>query len=165
MTPDRDGIQGQIATLSARGYCCSQIIVVLALEWQQKVNWDVVRSMTGLKGGLGCSGEICGALTGTVCMMGLYAGHGPAGEQPDLRLDPMVQELVDWFWEEIGSMHGGIACDDITGNGDSGGATDVCQSIILETYVQATTILTANGFDLGRGRVAGLANWPLEGGI
>ncbi len=147
-----DGDNQVVIELSQKGYCCSQIVVALALRRQNKTNWDLIRGMDGLKGGLGCSGEICGTLTGSVCLMGLYAGRGPVDETPDVRLDIMVQELVIWFCEEIGNNYGGIKCQEIVQHRVERNVLARCQSIMLETYYQSAKILEANGFKIERGR-------------
>lgn len=89
--------------LAAQGYCCSQILLILGLEAQGKENPDLVRAMQGLCGGLGRTGKTCGALTGGVCLLGLYAGRGSTAEKPGGQLNSMVNDLVTWFEEEYGS--------------------------------------------------------------
>ncbi|MBZ0309444.1 MAG: C-GCAxxG-C-C family protein, partial [Anaerolineae bacterium] len=62
--------------LKEQGFFCSQIIMILGLELQGKENPDLVRAMHGLAGGLGFTGETCGALTGGSSVLGVYAGRG-----------------------------------------------------------------------------------------
>jgi hypothetical protein len=52
----------RLMRLKAKGYCCAQMILILALEARGKTNADVVRSMGGLCFGINWSGEVCGAL-------------------------------------------------------------------------------------------------------
>ena len=47
--------------LKQQGFYCSQILVMLGLEAQGKQNPDLVRAMQELAGGLGFSGDTCGA--------------------------------------------------------------------------------------------------------
>ncbi len=63
---------------------------------------------------MGFSGEVCGALTGGVCLLGLYAGRGAAEEAQDPALNIMIHELVEWFSKKFGEAYGGILCRDIT---------------------------------------------------
>lgn len=150
VTPDGDS--QVVIELSQKGYCCSQIVVALALRRQNKTNWDLIRAMEGLKGGLGYSGGTCGTLTGAVCLMGLYAGRGPVDEKPDSRLDQMFMALMGWFRGEIGSRSGGVTCEEITTNNAEHGLLQTCQSIMLKTYLKSIEILEAYEFKLDKGR-------------
>ena len=58
--------------LSGQGFYCAQILLILALEAEGKENPDLVRAMSGLNGGLGFSGNVCGALTGGCCLLGHF---------------------------------------------------------------------------------------------
>ena len=88
--------------LSQQGFHCSQILLIMGLEAQGKNNVDLVKSMAGLAGGLGFSGDVCGTLTGGACLLGLYAGKGDPREEEDERLNLMIGELVEWFANEYG---------------------------------------------------------------
>ncbi len=43
-----DDLTLQMMKLHAKGYCCAQVILILALEAQGKINEDLVRSVGGL---------------------------------------------------------------------------------------------------------------------
>ena len=101
--------------LAGQGFYCSQVLLIMGLEAQGKSNPDLIRSMSGLAGGLGFTGDTCGALTGGACLLGLYAGKGTPEEQEDEKLNLMISELVDWFSEEYGKAFGGIRCENILG--------------------------------------------------
>lgn len=81
--------------LAQQEYHCAQILIILGLESQGKGNWDLVRAVDGLKGGLGFSGKLCGALTGAVRLLGLHAGRDPFEEESGFSLAQMTMELVD----------------------------------------------------------------------
>lgn len=137
--------------LAKQGFYCSQILLLMGLEAQGKNNVDLVRSMSGLTGGLGFSGELCGALTGGACLLGLYAGRGTPDEEEDERLDLMIGELVQWFADEYGKKYGGIKCENILG-GDPTARTTRCPGIVLQTYGKIKDLLFQNGFNLSGGR-------------
>jgi C_GCAxxG_C_C family probable redox protein len=61
-------------------------------------------------GGIGFSGKVCGALTGGVCLISLYAGRGPVEEKADENFYDMTKTLIQWFEEEYGEKYGGINC-------------------------------------------------------
>jgi C_GCAxxG_C_C family probable redox protein len=99
--------------LSLEGFGCSQITMILGLEAQGKTNPDLVRAVSGLHGGLGFSGKLCGALSGGCCLLAMYAGRGTPEETEDSRLPQMIRELVEWFENEYKPRFGGIDCAEI----------------------------------------------------
>ena len=133
--------------MKAQGFHCSQILLKFGLELQGKENPDLVRAMHGLAGGVGFTGELCGALTGGACLLGLYAGKGLPEEEEDEHLNLMVEDLVNWFKQQYGQSFGGIRCAEIVGeNGQYKAAR--CPQIVAETYQQVKELLIENGFSL-----------------
>lgn len=137
--------------LAGQGFYCSQILLTLGLEAQGKTNPDVIRTMAGLAGGVGFSGDICGALTGGACLLALYAGKGAPQEEEDPSLNVMINELMEWFTAKFGEAYGGIRCEAILQD-DPRHRTSRCPTLVLETYEKAKTLLVDNGFDLSAGR-------------
>jgi C_GCAxxG_C_C family probable redox protein len=133
----------QMIRLKVKGFCCSQIILTLALEAQGKTNADLVRSMGGLCFGIN-AGEVCGALSGGACMISLYAGKGSNEETPHDRYILMVDELVNWFKGMADSEYGGTRCDDIVERFPDRG---ICSRIVADTYEKCMDILVKHGFD------------------
>ncbi len=134
--------------LAQQGFSCSQILLKLGLEAQGKDNPDLIRAMSGLAGGLGFSGKTCGALSGGACLLGLYAGKGAPEEVEHERYILMVDELVEWFSDEIGSNYGGINCEDILGEDLKHRAiTAKCGNIVSSTYAKVKEILADNGIN------------------
>lgn len=133
--------------LAQQGFACSQILLIVGLEAHGKSNPDLVRAMTGLAGGMGFSGETCGALTGGACLLGLYAGKGTADETPHDKFDLMVNELVDWF-KEVAAEGGGVNCSDILGEDQVyKTATPKCGNIVSSTLEKVKELLSNNGID------------------
>jgi C_GCAxxG_C_C family probable redox protein len=130
--------------LRAKGFCCAQIILLLALKAQGRSNPDLVRSVGGLCYGIGASGELCGALTGGACLISLYTGKGTDDELPDDRHMLMMYELADWFKQAAGSEYGGMRCDEIL---EKSPDRSVCSRIMADTYAKCIDILVSNGFD------------------
>jgi hypothetical protein len=133
--------------LKQQGFFCSQILLILGMELQGKENPDLVAAMNALAGGIGFTGETCGALTGGACLLGLYAGKGTPAQEEDPRLLFMSEDLVRWFKTEFGQKYGGIRCDEILGEGghDMGGR---CPAIVLGTFQKVKELLVESGFDL-----------------
>lgn len=135
--------------LSQKGYCCSQILFLLAFESRDDANPDLIRSMAGLCNGLGYSGEICGVLTGAACLIAFFTGKGRDEEQQDDRFDLMVSNMVEWFKENIGDRYGGIKCEEILGeDGIERPDLKICANILAKTYTAVTKILVENGYKI-----------------
>ena len=100
-----------------------------------------------MAGGLGYTGDVCGALTAGVCLLGLYAGKGTPEDEDDPRLIFMVEDLVKWFKKEYGEPYGGIHCVDIV-NDDSSKMASRCPQIIAATYQKVKELLVEASFDL-----------------
>ncbi len=137
--------------LAGQGFHCSQILLFLGLEAQGKQDPDLIRAMAGLAGGVGFSGDICGALTGGACLLGLYAGRGTSEEEEHPILNPMIDELVEWFSQEFSECYGGIHCRDIIAD-DPGNQLTRCPGIVARTYDQVKALLVDNDFDLSEAR-------------
>jgi C_GCAxxG_C_C family probable redox protein len=137
----------RIKELNEQGFLCSQIMVSLGLEMQGKTNPDLVRSVGALADGIGTSGNLCGALTGGACLLGLYAGKGKPEELEDERLYLMTLSLVDWFTETTGKQFNGITCDQIL-DGKRSNIPARCPGIVVSVYQKCKQLLVEYGFDL-----------------
>ena len=140
-----DEILFKMLPLAQKGYCCSQIMLMLALEAEEKENPDLLRAMSGLCSGLGFSGETCGVLTGGACLIAFFAGKGADNETPHDRLNLLIYELTEWFKEHVGGPCGGITCREILKDSpDMKPDMTLCSKILAETYIQAMTLLMEN---------------------
>jgi C_GCAxxG_C_C family probable redox protein len=144
-----DDLMFRMMELKSKGFYCSQIMMLLALENQDKTNEDLVRSMAGLAFGVGI-GDVCGALTGGACILSLYAGKGTKEEEEHFRLMGMLHELGDWFREDFAGRYGGISCDAISEDGSL--RNERCGGVVAATYKKVLEILVENEFDPGEGR-------------
>ena len=141
----------QMMELAGRGYCCAQIMVLLALGEMGRENPDLVRAAGGLCNGLGdCSGP-CGVLTGAALALGLHAGKGADAEEADERLPLMLEELRDWFAAAT-AQYGGISCGSILGR-ECGQPDQIrCGTLLSDATARVREILADNGFDPAQGR-------------
>jgi len=137
--------------LSSQGFHCSQILLFLGLEAQEKSDPDLIRAMAGLAGGIGFCGDTCGALTGGACLIALYAGRGIPDEEDHPSLNLMISELVEWFTQEFSECYGGIHCREILAD-DPRNQPARCPGIVSGTYGKVKALLIENGFDLSEGR-------------
>jgi hypothetical protein len=133
--------------LAEKNYNCSQIMMILALDQEGKENPDVVRAMSGPGDGCGFFQETCGIMTAAAAILSWYAGKGADSETESEKLLPMLEELGDWFQEEIVAKHHGSRCKDIVGDlvGTEAGK-QICGGIIFQTYSKVNEILAANDF-------------------
>lgn len=138
-------IQLDILRLKNQGFCCSQIMMHMAMDIQGKHNPGLLRAMTGLcRGALSISGT-CGVLTGAACILASYAGKGRADEEVQESLPLMLSELGHWFEELTMARFGGTNCSDIVDDFKPDMA--ICGNIIAEGFGRIMAILVENGFD------------------
>ena len=139
----------KVFKLSALGYCCTQIMLIMALEEEGNYNEDLVKSANGLCNGIGGKQKTCGILIGGIMILGLYAGKGKDEEYYEENYGNMVHRFTDWFEEEFESMD----CIDIIGVNkfDDGENSYMlkCGDIIIKSYNKVKEILTENGYEFG----------------
>jgi C_GCAxxG_C_C family probable redox protein len=80
-----------------------------------KKDWEVTKAMGAFGAGLGCNGEVCGALIGAIATMGLKFGRGQEEGKEDRKMWGYTAELLKRFREEIVKNHSGIRCQEIAG--------------------------------------------------
>jgi C_GCAxxG_C_C family probable redox protein len=131
--------------LALQGYQCSQILMLMALEAQGKENPDLVKSMSGLLGGMGC-GKTCGALTAGCCVLALHAGKESAEKNQDDRLQGMLSQFVEWFEAQYTARHGGINCAEIVQD-DMRNKMARCPTIVIESLDKLKEILAENSYE------------------
>lgn len=141
-----------ILPLAARGYCCSQMLGLLALQAQGVENPGLVRALGGLCHGMGQCGRTCGVLTGGACVLGYYLGKGADHETASDKADLAVSEFVDWFTERT-ATYGGTACADILGECyDAKPDMSRCADLVGEAWGRILTILNEIGVDPSEAR-------------
>lgn len=154
------GLTGEQMRMMQRvqqGFHCSEILLFAGLEAQGKTNPDLIRSVSALAGGIGFSGELCGALAGGACLLGLYDGRGDETETADPRLHIMVSELMDWFVGKYGAQYGGIRCREITED-DPRNQPLRCPRIVAGVLKKVKSLLSENGFEWGHISASGEVN-------
>lgn len=85
--------------LYLNGYSCSEALVSTIIEkFELDVPQSVVKMATGLAGGIGKTGEACGALTGGVMALGILFGRDHIEENP-IGDQTFAKELLEYFVE------------------------------------------------------------------
>ncbi len=135
-----------ILRLAGSGYCCSQIVVQMALDIQGVENPGLVKAMAGLCHGFPSMEGNCGAVSGAACLLAYYGGKGTIHDEESSRLPLMLSELSQWFNDYASSRFPGTRCTDIV----EGGVLDskICGGLVADCYGKALTILVDNGFNL-----------------
>lgn len=141
-----------ILPLAARGYCCSQIMGLLALAAQGREDADLVRALGGLCHGVAESGGACGIMTGGACVLSMYVGRGKDSETPHERAALVLSSFADWFTERATSQYGGNTCAAILGEGVTKPDMSRCGSLLAEAWTMLVGILAENGLDVTVGR-------------
>lgn len=146
-----------VLELGGKGYSCAQMAIIGGLRLMGRDNPDIVRAMSGLAQGGGCSGELCGALSGALCLIGMYTAKGMDSEEALPESVPLMDTLVNWFRSEM-CKGGGITCDAVMG-GLSGAAPGCrsmdaarCGELVARTWEKAITLLAEAGIDPTLGR-------------
>jgi C_GCAxxG_C_C family probable redox protein len=148
---ETDGLtteQMRMVQLVQQGFHCSEILLFTGLEAQGKDNPDLIRAVSALAGGVGFSGELCGALTGGACLLGLYVGRGSENEEPDERLGIMINELMDWFTTKYGRQYNGIRCSEITED-DPKNQPMRCPRIVAGVLKKVKSLIDEHGLEWG----------------
>ena len=121
------GLEERIFDYRLKGYCCSQIIMAMALEdMGSEENPDLIAAMGGLCDGLQ-EGKLCGTLAAAVCA--LYTAD-PYEADMTLR-----SELTEWF-----DRYGSYDCEEITG-GNPLNKHSICPPMLAEVYERLTDML------------------------
>ena len=130
--------------LSGQGFYCAQILLILALEMEGKEDPDLIRAMGGLNGGMGFTGNVCGALTGGCCLLGYFGGKGEVEELEAPELSALIGELIDWFRASVGETYGGCNCKDILEN-DPSNKLKRCPEVVESVFEKCVELLTEHG--------------------
>ncbi|MDR2945445.1 MAG: C-GCAxxG-C-C family protein [Candidatus Adiutrix sp.] len=153
-----DDAQMMVMELAGQGYSCAQIVMLGGLRLLGRENPDLVRAMSALSNGASC-GDVCGALTGGLCLISLHTGQGLEDERPVPGARTLNRALVKWFRQE--ELRGRVAptCAAIfesAGLAFEDGAMNPavgCADLVAHTWVKALEILRDNGLDPTAGRL------------
>ena len=125
--------------LSGQGYYCAQILMILALESEGKEDPDLVRTVAGLNGGIGNTGDVCGCLTGGACFLSYYLGKGEDDELPQEEYNEILSRFCSWF-QEYTREYGSIECRQIL-EGDSRNKIQRCPFILEAVLEKCSELL------------------------
>lgn len=152
-----DDTQMMVLELAGQGYSCAQIVMIGGLRLMGRENPDLVRAMAALAHGASC-GDLCGALTGGLCLLSVHTGKGLDDERPVPGARTLAGALIKWFREE--ELKGKVAptCRAIfeaSGRDFQPGEMDPavgCGDLVAHTWTKAIQILGENNIDPTQGR-------------
>jgi len=115
MTPEEMREKAMQVFMKPKLFMCSQATLAVGQEKLGKKDWEVIKAMGAFGAGLGCNGEVCGALIGALATMGLKFSRDQEEGREDRKMWGYTAELVKRFREEIVKNHSGIRCQEIAG--------------------------------------------------
>jgi C_GCAxxG_C_C family probable redox protein len=94
------------------GYFCSQAVLSVFCEELGMDGLTALKVSSGFGGGMGRTGQVCGAVTGAYMALGLHywAANPPTPDQKS-----KVSERIRAFNREFATRHGSIVCKDLIG--------------------------------------------------
>lgn len=120
-------MEEEILDLRMKGYCCSQIIMILGLNHMGKKNDDLVQAMVGLCNGMWAE-KLCGTLSAAVCLLCL--------ENEEEAKKAHIRDLTEWFEAEFDSLD----CSELM-DGDQQNKVQRCPLIVERTFEKITELL------------------------
>ncbi|MGD0766229.1 MAG: C-GCAxxG-C-C family protein [Dehalococcoidia bacterium] len=98
--------------LMARRYHCSEAVLMAVCKEMGIESPLIPRIATAFAGGMGRSGEVCGAVTGAIMCIGIKHGREEPGQwQADDIANGLTQRFLRAFRDEMGA----IQCRELTG--------------------------------------------------
>lgn len=97
-----------------KGYNWAETVLLSLAEYLEMDGSEVIKLASGLGGGIGRQGSICGAVTGGVMALGLKYGDNRSADEKGMRkVNYMARELYAFFKEEMGetTCYGLLKCD------------------------------------------------------
>jgi len=114
-------IEDRAEELLVRGYNCAQAVMMSLMdEWQAELKLSVrdravlEKSIIGFGGGMGHSGQVCGAVSGAAAALSLLRGYD--GE-PDSEVKSRLYARVESLTDRVRERYGREACDWILSRG------------------------------------------------
>jgi C_GCAxxG_C_C family probable redox protein len=104
-----DEMQEKAVDLFLKRMHCSQAIAVVGLEKLGVTAPEVIKSLGAFGGGIGGTGNICGALVGAAGVVGSLYSRSSLEEKENPRMWAATKKVMKDF-EELSAQYGGINC-------------------------------------------------------
>ncbi len=100
----------KVIELSKAGCNCAQSVALTFCEKYDLSHEHMLRLCNGLGGGMGSQGEVCGALTAAILIVGLKHGSAEIGNKEARGL---CRKLTGELFKDFQNVHGAVRCRDI----------------------------------------------------
>ena len=90
--------------LFQQGFCCAESVLQAIAESRGIKSELIPKIATGLCGGVGRTGGICGAVSGGVLAINMLAGRSSADQSPDGNIR-LVRAFLGEFERKFGAIH------------------------------------------------------------
>jgi len=100
------------ATLFAEGFNCAQAVLTSHAQQFGLVPETALKLSAAFGAGMGRQGEVCGAVTGALMVIGLASGHSIAD---DKEAKERTYRLARRFLNEFAQRNGSIRCRELLG--------------------------------------------------
>jgi len=91
---------------------CSQVLAMVGLEKLGATEPSIIKAMGSFGGGIGGTGQVCGALVGAVSVIGALYSRASLEEKENPRMWAATKAVMKHF-EELTESFGGIDCKQI----------------------------------------------------
>ncbi|MGI6404671.1 MAG: C-GCAxxG-C-C family protein [Oscillospiraceae bacterium] len=122
--------------LLAKGYSCSQTIMMMTMQRLGIEDEHLVRAMKGLSGGMGIQ-HACGIVTGAACAFSLA--------DPQQGITTMFPAFFERFYNTYGDDVESIHCIELL-HGDYENRKEVCPGMIAEAWQMVNEVLQEHGY-------------------
>jgi len=111
---EREEMANKAVQLFADGFHCSQAVLCACAELfrNEPPSPEVVATMAPFAGGMGSSGQVCGALSGALATIGFTLGKTTPQQENHKQMGSVSYAMIQKF-SEITEPHGSIQCADI----------------------------------------------------
>ena len=107
MRPDE--MRDKAIDLFTKRMHCSQVLAMIGLEKLGVSDPSVIKALGAFGGGIGGTGNICGALVGAVSVIGSLYSRSSLEEKENPRMWAATKAVMKHF-EELTAAHGGVNC-------------------------------------------------------
>ncbi|MCI5208682.1 MAG: C_GCAxxG_C_C family protein [Candidatus Electrothrix sp. ATG2] len=111
---EREEIAEKAVQLFNDGFHCSQAVLCACAELfrDEPPSSEVVAAMAPFAGGMGSTGQVCGALSGALATIGYTLGKTTPQQDNHKQMCSVSYAMIQKF-TEITQAHGSIQCSDI----------------------------------------------------